>query len=164
MAKRSGSRRLSSGGGKGKPLRRTKGKAGGGSRRAAGAKKKRKTPPKVGLIPNLPFSIRRLRTTAARAKALVAKAIACPLFKPEVEEVVRAVIQSFHPNRSVTLDKEFQADLGIDGPTRRMYLAPIEQRMQDQGCRLDNTMIKPGDLEACEMVQDVADKVFAARV
>jgi hypothetical protein len=133
---------------------------------------------KPGAIEGLPFSIRAFRQpmgsggVAGATGALKAMAteldtaggetgIRCPLFKSELERIVVAVIQSFHPNRVVKLDREFENDLGIDSPTRRIYLEPIVKRMRDQGCEISG--LDPADLEECERVQDVADKVWNAR-
>lgn len=131
-----------------------------------------RVPDGIAKIKGKPFSIRSLGSVADHAAAHAAfavevfganepTAIQCPLYKDEVEKIVVAVIQSFHPNRTVTADKEFERDLMVDQPTRRLYLAPILERMADQGCRVQG--VDPKDLEGCDTVQAVIDLVFSKR-
>ena len=133
---------------------------------AKGVKRSAKRPPsKVGSIAKLPFSIRPLGALSLALPSETgggAAPIQCPLFQDEVETIVVAQIQAFHPDKVIQLSKRFQEDLDIDELTRRLYFDPIRDAMRAQGCEVSG--LGPADMSTCKTVQDVADKFFKNRM
>jgi len=86
--------------------------------------------------------------------------------KADAEAIVLSVVRAENPGITVTLNTEFDRDLGEDGIARRRYFVPMRNRFKDQGCRfksLSSNHMSRFKERTIVNVRDLAEVAFGDR-